>query len=97
MLGGNALAAAKSAGLAGVIVDGYIRDVDELDHVGLPVWAQAVTPVTGRGRLEAVEINGPVLVGTAHVVAGDVAIADRSGISFVPADEFEGLAIRLLG
>jgi regulator of RNase E activity RraA len=97
VLGGNALAAAKAAGLAGVIVDGYIRDVDELDDVGLPVWAQAITPVSGRGRLEAVEINGPVLVGTAHVIAGDVAIADQSGISFVPAEVFDGLAKGLLG
>ncbi len=97
VLGGNALAAAKAAGLAGVIVDGYIRDVDELDDVGLPVWASAITPVTGRGRLEAVEINGPVLVGSVHVIAGDVAVADRSGISFVPAEVFEGLAKGLLG
>ncbi len=97
VLGGNAMAAAKAAGLTGAIVDGYIRDIDELDTVGLPVWGRAITPVSGRGRLEAVEINGPVLVGAAHVTAGDVAVADQSGISFVPAEVFEGLARGLLG
>jgi regulator of RNase E activity RraA len=97
VLGGNALAAARAAGLAGVIADGSVRDVDELAQVGLPVWARAITPVSGRGRLEAVEINGPVLIGSAHVIAGDVAVADLSGISFIPAGAFEGLAKRLLG
>ena len=36
-------------------------------------------------------------MGTAHVIAGDVATADQSGISFVPADVFESLAKGLLG
>jgi len=96
VLGGNALQAAKAAGLAGVIVDGYVRDIDELNTVGLPVWASAVTPVSGRGRLEAVEINGPIQVGQVHVEPGDVAVADLSGISFIPADAFREVARRLL-
>jgi regulator of RNase E activity RraA len=96
VLGGNALKAAKSAGVAAAIADAAVRDVDEVDIVGLPVWASAITNITGRGRLEAVEINGPVLVGGVHVVAGDVAIADRSGIAFVPGELFETVAARLL-
>jgi regulator of RNase E activity RraA len=96
VLGGNAVEAAKAAGVAGAIVDAAVRDVDEIDAVGLPVWASAVTNMTGRFRLEAVEINGPVLVGGVHVVAGDVAVADGSGIAFVPGELFESIARRLL-
>jgi len=96
VMGGLALAAGRAAGLAGVIVDGHVRDIDELNAIGLPVWAAAVTPITGRGRLEAVEINGPIGVGPAHVIAGDVAVADLSGIAFIPADRFVEVANRIL-
>jgi regulator of RNase E activity RraA len=96
VLGGNAMAAANAAGLAGAIAEGWVRDVDEIDEVGLPVWAAGVTPVSGRGWLEAVAINGPVEVRGVQVRAGDVAVADASGTVFVPAAEFEALARRLL-
>jgi 4-hydroxy-4-methyl-2-oxoglutarate aldolase len=96
VLGGVAAAAAVEAGVAALIVDGAVRDIDEIDATGLPVWAAAATPVTGGGRLEAIEIDGPVEVGGVHVVAGDVVIADRSGVVFVPVDSFEELAAKVL-
>lgn len=97
VLGGQALAAAREGGLAGIVVDGAVRDVDELVDVGLPVWAARRTQVTGRGRLEAVEINGPLATAGVRVEAGDVVIADVSGICFVPADRFDAVARRILG
>lgn len=97
VLGGQALAAARDAGLAGIVVEGAVRDVDELVEVGLPIWAARRTQVTGRGRLEAVEINGPLAAAGVRVEAGDIVIADASGISFVPADQFDALARRILG
>jgi regulator of RNase E activity RraA len=97
VLGGNAMAAGKASGVVAAIADGYVRDVDEIDAVGVPVWAAGVTPVSGRGRLEAVTINGPVEVAGVHVVAGDVAVADGSGIAFIPSEQFEAVANRVLG
>jgi regulator of RNase E activity RraA len=97
VLGGEALAAARDAGLAGMVVDGSVRDIDELVEVGLPVWAARRTQVTGRGRLEAVEINGPLAAAGVRVEAGDIVIADVSGICFVPADRFDAVARRILG
>lgn len=96
VLGGEALAAARDAGLTGVVVDGAVRDIDEVIEVGLPVWAARRTQITGRGRLEAAEINGPVEIAGIQVLAGDIVIADASGISFVPAGEFDGVARRIL-
>jgi len=97
VLGGNALAAGRDAGVAGAVADGYIRDIDEIEAVGVPVWAAGVTPVSGRGRIEAVMLNGPVEVRGVHVEAGDVVVADDSGIAFVPADQFDAVAKRVLG
>jgi regulator of RNase E activity RraA len=96
VLGGNAMAAARAAGVVGAIADGFVRDVDEIEAVGLPVWAAGLTPVSGRGRLEAVAINAPVAVRGVHVQAGDVVVADASGVAFVPADQFAVVANRLL-
>ncbi len=96
VLGGVAAEAVIRAGVAGLIVDGAYRDVDEVDATGLAVWARTRTPVTGRGRLDAVEINGAVEIGGVAVEAGDVVVADRSGVVFVPADRFVELAERIL-
>ena len=97
VMGGEALAAAREAGLAGIVVDGAVRDIDELVALGLPVWAARRTQVTGRGRLEAAAINGPIEVAGVQVLPGDVVVADASGISFVPAAAFDGVARRILG
>ena len=95
VLGGKAAVAAVAAGVHAVVVDGAVRDVDEIEAAGLAVWARSRTPITGRGRLDAVEINGPVEIGGVAVVPGDVVVADRSGVAFVPAERFVELAERI--
>ncbi|MGH2475010.1 MAG: RraA family protein, partial [Candidatus Limnocylindrales bacterium] len=96
VLGGKAAAAASASGIVGIIVQGPVRDLDEIDATGLAVWSTAATPITGRGRMDAVEINGPVEVCGVQCVAGDVVVADRSGVVFVPATSFTELAAVVL-
>jgi regulator of RNase E activity RraA len=96
VLGGRAAAAGVRAGLGGLVAFGAVRDVDEIAATGLAVWASRVTPVTGRGRIEAIEINGPIEGGGVQVTPGDVVVADANGIAFVPADRFAELARRVL-
>lgn len=95
--GGTAAAGAVQARLAGVIVAGAVRDVDEIRATGLPVWARGVTPITGQGRIEAVAINMPVAVGGVQVRPGDVAVADESGVCFIPWERFTEVSGSLLG
>lgn len=97
VLGGIAAAAIADAGVVGVVVQGLVRDIDEIETVGLPIWATGYTPVTGRSRLVAQELNGPVEIHGVHVVAGDIVVADRSGVSFVPVELFDQLAAKILG
>jgi 4-hydroxy-4-methyl-2-oxoglutarate aldolase len=96
VLGGEALAAAHETGMAGVVVDGAVRDIDELLAVGIPVWARRHTPLTGRGRIDAAEINGPIEIAGVQVVPGDIVVADASGIAFVPTDLFAEIAQQIL-
>ena len=49
--GGILSAAARTKGVAGVIVDGAARDIDEARELDFPVFARAAVPLTARGRI----------------------------------------------
>jgi regulator of RNase E activity RraA len=87
--GGILSLAAKVKGVAGVIVDGACRDVDESRDVGLPIYARAGTPVTARGRIVEESFNKPIRIGHVAVRPGDLVIADWSGVVFVSQDRAE--------
>jgi regulator of RNase E activity RraA len=97
LLGGLAAVDALAAGIVAALVDGAVRDVDEIVASGLPVWASARTPASGRRRMEAVELNGWIGFGGVQVRPGDVAVADDSGICFVPPERFAEVAAGILG
>jgi 4-hydroxy-4-methyl-2-oxoglutarate aldolase len=98
VMGGRAASEAARRGLSGAIVDGGIRDTDEMREAGFPVWSRYVTPVTGKSRLEAIEANAPVACGGVQVVPGDLVLADETGVVFVPlhiADEVIAAILRV--
>lgn len=80
---------AKLRGLAGVIAEGPVRDVDEARQLDFPVYARGATTLTARGRIVELANNQLVLIGGLQVKAGDYAIADGSGVVFVAAENIE--------
>jgi regulator of RNase E activity RraA len=96
--GGLLSLAARQRGVAGVIVDGACRDVDEARAMAFPLFARAAVPVTARGRIVEESCREPVTIGGVPVAAGDWVIADASGVVFVRrdrADEVVGLAEKI--
>lgn len=87
--GGLLSLAAQKRGVAGVVVDGACRDVDEAAELGFPVFARAAVTVTARGRIVQHSYNTSVTVGAACVQPGDLVIADGSGVVFVTDHEAE--------
>src|SRR5712671_3892702 len=83
-MGGISAQTGKRQGEVGAIVQGGVRDVAHSRALGYPVWASDITPVTGKWRLETVEINGPVQIGEVRVAAGDLVVADDTGVCFIP-------------
>lgn len=81
--GGILSLAAKERGLAGTIVDGLARDIDESRGAGYPVFARAATPRTARGRVVEEAWNVPVTIDGIDVSPGDLVIGDGSGVVFV--------------
>ncbi|MGO1561628.1 MAG: RraA family protein [Actinomycetaceae bacterium] len=88
-MGGQSCTVAKTRGLAGSIVNGAVRDVSTIRELGYPVWSCGVTPLTGKFRIEAMELNGPVQVHNIRVEAGDLIVADDSGICCVPFEHVD--------
>jgi regulator of RNase E activity RraA len=76
---------ARRLGIAGCIVDGAVRDVDSVVAVGVPVWSCGTTPVSGKHRLQALELNGRVAVAGIGVEPGDLVVADATGVCVVPS------------
>lgn len=89
--GGILSLAAKVRGIAGVICDGPVRDIDEARQYDFPVYARGFTARTARGRVAEAATNGPVTIGDVTVNASDFAIADASGVVFIRAADIERL------
>lgn len=85
--GGNLSIGAQVRGVAGVIIDGPARDIDDSRRLEFPVFAREHTAHTARGRIVEVATNEPVRVGDVTVSPGDYVVADGSGVAFIPDAE----------
>lgn len=84
-LGGLAAQAAFARGVAGVLIDGGCRDLEEIRLTPLWLASRHITPVSGKGRVRVTAINEPVHLGGTGVSHGDYIIADLTGIVVIPA------------
>lgn len=92
--GGVLSAGSTARGAEGVLVDGAVRDVDEANDLGLPVYGRNGTPRTARGRVIEKDWNVPIEFAGVTVEPGDLVIADRSGVVFVPRSHAENVLER---
>jgi 4-hydroxy-4-methyl-2-oxoglutarate aldolase len=82
LLGDLLATQAKVRGAAAILVDGAVRDVDELAELGLPIWARWVRP-KGPAKKVVGELDVPVVVGGATIRPGDILVLDGDGIAVV--------------
>lgn len=83
-MGGISAQTGKRQGEAGAIISGGIRDVGHSRRVNYPIWATEVTPMTGKWRIQTVEINGDIQICGIRVSPGDIVVADETGVCFIP-------------
>lgn len=74
---------ARTRGAAALLVDGAVRDVDELVALGLPVWARTVC-AAGAAKDEPGALQVPVTVGGVRIEPGDLVVLDGDGAVVVP-------------
>ncbi|KAB8140338.1 RraA family protein [Chloroflexia bacterium SDU3-3] len=97
--GGNVCAVAQQNGIVGFIIDGVIRDIEEIRDIRFPVYARGLFPVPGK-KNRYIELAQPVVCGGVRVRTGDIIVADEDGVAVIPgedaADVFERARARAM-
>lgn len=86
VVGGILTFYAATIGLAGVVIDGAIRDVAEIRSREFPVYARGATH-RGPYKDGPGEINVPITVGGMVVNPGDIVVGDQDGLLAIPQDD----------
>ena len=76
---------AQAQGAAGMLVDGAVRDLDELAELGLPIWTRLVR-AQGATKGEVGKLDVPVVVGGVEIRPGDLVVMDGDGAMTLAAD-----------
>ena len=87
---------ALNQGLAGLIVQGPIRDIADIDELGFPIWCTGTAPAQA-SKTSVVSVGQPVMVGDVLVTTGDQIIADRDGIAVVHAADWPAIQADVAG
>ncbi|WP_235450916.1 RraA family protein [Frigoribacterium sp. RIT-PI-h] len=83
----------RKAGCVGMVVDGAVRDVDDLEELRFPAFAAGASPA-GPHRNGPFRLGRPVAIGGVGVPPGDGAPGASGGVAGVPADEADAVLAR---
>ena len=87
--GGILANGAKTKGISGIVVDGCVRDLDDIMQADFPAYARGTVVATARGRIMEESTNAMIQFGGIQVRPGDVILADRSGVVVIPQEELD--------
>lgn len=90
--GGVLSSGALLRGVAGVVIDGPARDIDEAAALQFPVYGRSANARTARGRVFEQDFDCQIEIGGVPVQPGDLTLADSTGVVFVPA----GVAVEVV-
>jgi regulator of RNase E activity RraA len=80
---------AKNKGIAGIVVDGAVRDIDACKDFDFPIYARGVVPVTARGRVMQESVNEIIRIGDVQVRPRDIVMADVNGTVVIPWERMQ--------
>ena len=86
--GGLLSTAARVKKVNGAIMDGFVRDVQQIRKMGFPVYAAGIAPLDSKGRGKVIEIDVPVECAGVRVCPGDVIFGDADGCVAIPQQIF---------
>jgi len=87
--GGLLTLGARRRGVAGVVADGPVRDIDEARGYGFPIFTNRTTCFTARGRVVEKATNEPVTIGDTTVEPSDYVVADNSAVIIIKPIDVE--------
>jgi 4-hydroxy-4-methyl-2-oxoglutarate aldolase len=74
---------AQHIGIAGLIIDGSVRDSRQIIALGFPVFSRGVS-IKGTGKYQPGAVNQTITCGGVHIAPGDLMVADADGVVMVP-------------
>lgn len=84
--GGLLTTAATIRGAAGAVMDGFVRDIQHIRELKLPVYAGGIAPLDSMGRGKVIEVDVPVECAGVLVHAGDIVFGDADGCIIIPKE-----------
>lgn len=78
--------AAQQIGIAGLVIDGAVRDASQIVEMGFPVFCRGLS-IRGTNKHQPGKLNLPLILGGVAVRPGDIVVGDRDGLVIVAADE----------
>ena len=79
---------AKTKGINGLVIDGCIRDADDIEAMGFNVFSRGLC-IRGTSNFGEGSLNEPIIIGGIFITPGDFIVGDRDGVVVVPASRVE--------
>lgn len=79
---------AQQIGIAGLVIDGSVRDSRAIVALGFPVFSRGIS-VKGTGKHQPGAVNQPITCGGIRIAPGDLVVADADGVVVVPARDVD--------
>lgn len=86
---------AMQLGIAGLVINGCVRDANLIIELGFPVFCRGLS-IKGTGKFQPGRINVPITIGDTLIHPGDYIVGDRDGVAVIPAGELEQTLSRSL-
>ena len=79
---------AKTKGINGLVIDGCVRDADDIEAMGFNVFSRGLS-ILGTSNYGDGFLNEPIVIGDVLINPGDIIVGDRDGVVVVPATRIE--------
>ncbi len=79
---------AMKQGVAGLVIDACVRDADEIEALGFPIFCRGLC-IKGTGKDPEGSLNEPITIGEVKINPGDFIVGDRDGVVVIPKDRIE--------
>lgn len=82
--------AAQKKGIAGIVIDGYCRDISSIQNLSIPFYAKGTYPAAGT-KHKLGKLNCPIVIGNITITPEDIIFGDDSGLIAMSEAEFHEL------
>jgi 4-hydroxy-4-methyl-2-oxoglutarate aldolase len=79
---------AMQHGINGLVIDGCVRDADDIETMGFPVFSRGLC-IRGTSNHGDGSLNEPIIIGGVIINPGDIVVGDRDGVVIVPQGKIE--------